>query len=273
MEANYAVNPKLFIIAGPNGAGKTTFAGQFLPRCTSSREFLNADEIARRISPSNPEAAAFPAGREMLERISALASQRADFAIETTLSGKSYAPLLRKLKASGYEIHLCFLWLPDVQMAIERVADRVRKGGHDIPEPMIRRRYAAGIKNLFNVYRPILNSWTIFDNSRDLPYPLGREKNGQLVLDTQLFEGFFDMRTSSTDETLQESASLPYWMPMLIALRLAKAEVIREHCKTGHPLIVWRDGKVYRQPPEEAQREMEEAMKNDPWRSVPLTER
>ena len=267
------MNPKLYIIAGPNGAGKTTFAGTFLPRETTSREFVNADEIALRISPSRPEAAAFQAGREMLERIKALADQRTDFAIETTLSGKSYALLLRKLKASGYEIHLFFLWLPDVQMAIDRVADRVRKGGHNIPQTVIRRRYAAGIRNLFDVYRPILNSWTLFDNSRDVHYPIARETNLHLVvMDVSLFERFSKMGTSASDEALRESDGPPDWMPAVIALRHAKAKVIEEHLKTGHPLIVWRDGKVYRQPPEEAKRELDEIIKNDPWDATALHE-
>jgi len=143
------LNPKLYIIAGPNGAGKTTFARKFLPTCTTSREFVNADIIAQRLSPSNPEAVALRAGREMLERINVLAAQRVDFAIETTLSGKTYLPWLRNIKASGYELHLYFLWLPNVQMSIMRVTDRVRKGGHNIPESVIRRRYSTGIKIYF----------------------------------------------------------------------------------------------------------------------------
>jgi len=123
----HEVKPQLYIIAGPNGAGKTTFAGKYLSQFTSSREFVNADDIARRLSPANPEAAAIRAGREMLERIDQLANQKVSFSIETTLSGRSYVPWLRKLKEQGYEIHLVFLWLPDVELSITRVADRVGK--------------------------------------------------------------------------------------------------------------------------------------------------
>jgi predicted ABC-type ATPase len=265
------LNPQLYIIAGPNGAGKTTFAGQFLPLYTKSREFVNADNIAQRLSPSNPEAAAFRAGREMLKRIDELAGKKADFSIETTLAGKSYLPWLRNLKARGYEIHLYFLWLPDVQMSIDRVADRVRKGGHDIPESVIRRRYTAGIKNLFQVYRPILDSWSLFDNSRQMPYLIAKEsKLNLVVLDTELFERCSKMATKPTDEPLRESAEMPDWMPALNALRLAKVEVIKEHLRTGHPLIIWRNGKVYHQPPEEAKRELEQAAKSDPWMKAAL---
>jgi predicted ABC-type ATPase len=265
------VNPKLFIIAGPNGAGKTTFASQFLPRFTSSREFVNADEIAQRISPAHPEKAAFQAARKMLTRINHLASQKVDFAIETTLAGKSYVPLLKGLRTSGYEIHLYYLWLPDVQMAVDRVAERVRKGGHNIPEPVIRRRYVAGIRNLFGVYRPILSAWSLFDNSKDLRYPIARETDSKLmVLDSGAFEKCCNMATKPTDDAVQESAKPPDWLAAVMALRLAKAQVIAEHAATGRPLIVWRDGKIYRQPPDEAKRELEALLKSDPWASMIL---
>lgn len=212
---------------------------------------------------------ALRAGREMLERINVLASQRINFAIETTLSGKSYFPWLQGLKADGYEIHLYFLWLPDVQMSIARVADRVRKGGHNIPETLIRRRYKSGIKNLFQIYRPVLDSWSLFDNSTKSSYLIAKETKANLVvLDTVLFAECFNIAVEPTDETLRESAEAPDWMPALMALRLAKAEVIEEHCKSGHPLIVWHNGKVYRQPPEEAKRELEEAIKSGAWSSI-----
>jgi len=151
-------------------------------------------------------------------------------------------------------------------MSLNRVADRVRKGGHNIPEQVVRRRYVGGIKNLFMVYRPILDSWTLFDNSPPNAYTTAKETDGHLrVLDRFLFEQFSKMAHESDNENLQESPDMPDWAPALHALHLAVAEVIEEHLKTGHPLIVWRDGKVYRQPPEEARREMEQALKNDPW--------
>jgi len=255
------VKPQLYIIAGPNGAGKTTFAGHFLPHYTQSREFVNADNIALHLSPSNPEAAAFRAGREMLNQINDLAERKVDFSIETTLAGKSYVPWLRTLKTLGYEIHLYFLWLPDVQMSIDRVADRVRKGGHNIPESVIRRRYIAGVKNLFQVYRPVLDSWRLFDNSRLVLYTIAREENGSLtVLDEALLARFMKIPEESSGQKLEETHAIPNWVKATIAMRAAVSEIIEEHCKTGHPLIIWRDGKVYRQSPEEAKREFEQAL-------------
>jgi predicted ABC-type ATPase len=263
------LNPKLYIIAGPNGAGKTTFAGKFLPTCTTSREFVNADMIAQRLMPSNPEAASLRAAREMLERINALAAQRMDFTIETTLSGKTYLPWLRNLKNSGYELHLYFLWLPDVSMSIMRVANRVRNGGHNIPEAVIRRRYVTGVKNLFRLYRPLLNSWSLFDNSQQPPYLIARETDKNLVVfDTLRFAESFNMAVNPSDETLRESAEVPDWMPALIALRQAQAQVIEDHCKTGDPIILWRDGRVYLQPPKEAKRELDQAIKSGTWYTI-----
>jgi len=137
-------NPVCYIIAGPNGAGKTTFARKFLPEYVKCLDFINADLIAGGISPFVPEKAAIQAGRIMIEQIQHLAESRRDFGFETTLSGKSYANLLHKLKGKGYRIHLFFLWLPSADLAIERIADRVRKGGHNIPEEVVRRRFKWG---------------------------------------------------------------------------------------------------------------------------------
>jgi predicted ABC-type ATPase len=259
------VNPQLYIIAGPNGAGKTTFAKSYLPRYTNSREFVNADEIAQSISPGDPEAAAIRAGREMLTRIKSLAAERADFSIETTLSGKSYVPWLRELKAQGCQIQLFFLWVPEVQMAINRVAARVRQGGHHIPEPVIRRRYLAGIHNLFRVYRPLVNSWASCENSHALIYTIAVEEAGNLmVFDEQKLSKFMKTADETSRQNLQETATPPVWGKASIAMRSAMADVIEQYRKTGNLLVVWRDGKVYHQPPEEAKRELEEAIKNDP---------
>jgi predicted ABC-type ATPase len=264
------MNPKLHIIAGPNGAGKTTFSEDFLPAYTHSREFVNADIIAQRMSPGNPESSALRAGREMLHQINALAEQRVDFSMETTLSGRSYAPWLRQLKSRGYEIHLYFLWLPDVQMCLDRVSNRVKHGGHHIPEIVIRRRYKLGIENLFQLYRPLLESWLLFDNSRRSPYLIAQERRQNLVvMDTLLFAKCCNMPINPTNESLKESAEQPFWLPALMALRKSKLRVIDQHLKSGHPLVIWRDGKVYHQPPEEAKREMDELMKNPNWLRMP----
>jgi predicted ABC-type ATPase len=172
--------PRLFIIAGPNGAGKTTFAGRFLPHYAHCREFINADLIAGELSPFDPTAAAFRAGRLMLEQIHALSRHRRDFSFETTLSGRSYLPLLRRLRADGYSIRLFFLWIPDVKLALARVADRVRQGGHDVPEAVVRRRFSKGIENFFRYYRPLLDAWCMLDNSTETPAIIASEEAGRM---------------------------------------------------------------------------------------------
>jgi predicted ABC-type ATPase len=161
-----AANPSLYIIAGPNGAGKTTFAREFLPEFAECGHFVNADLIAVGLSPFAPEAVAIQAGRLMLEGIRHLAQQRQDFSFETTLSGKSYMPMLREFQQEGYSIHLSYLWLNDVQLAVNRVAARLRDGGHSIPEDVVRRRFHRGLYHFVHDYGPLVNSWTLFDNSQ-----------------------------------------------------------------------------------------------------------
>ena len=158
-------SPNVYIVAGPNGAGKSTFARLFLPEYADCREFVNADLIAAGLSPFNPESLAIQAGRLMLERIAALAALRGDFGFETTLAGRGYTSLLRKLKESGYRIHVFFLWLPSVEIALARVRERVLAGGHSVPEEVVRRRFSRGLANLFKVYAPLLDSWLVFDNA------------------------------------------------------------------------------------------------------------
>ena len=160
--------PTVYVIAGPNGAGKTTFAMKFLPRI-SEANFINADLIAAGVSPLKPASVAAAAGRIFLARIRELTSQRVDFAFETTLSGRSYVNLLSDLRSAGYHIHLFFLWLPSLDLAVKRVADRVRKGGHDIPAEIVGRRFKRGIHNLFNLYRGLCDLIVIYDNSTAEP--------------------------------------------------------------------------------------------------------
>jgi len=181
-------SPNLYIIAGPNGAGKTTFAKEFLPHYAKCENFVNADLIAQGLSPFSPEAAAMRAGRLLLEQIHLLANKRSDFGFETTLSGVTYMALLQRLKAQGYRIQLFFLWIPTVEMALARIADRVRRGGHGIPEEVVRRRFQKGIQNLFTLYRPLLDLWVLFDNSGTKPQLIAREEVGELrVFDQKLF--------------------------------------------------------------------------------------
>ena len=155
----------LYIIAGCNGAGKTSASVTILPEILNCKEFVNADEIARGISPFNPESVAVEAGRLMLQRIEFLLNGDNSFAIETTLATRSYSNLVQRAHQCGFFVQLLFFWLPSPEYAIERVAQRVSEGGHNIPNDVIVRRYFAGIKNLFNIYMPIVDSWMIIDNS------------------------------------------------------------------------------------------------------------
>jgi predicted ABC-type ATPase len=155
----------LYIIAGCNGAGKTTASFTVLPEMLNCREFINADEIARGLSPFNPDQVAIEAGRIMLNKINELIKRRKDFAFETTLSTRSYIKTIEKARKNEYEITLLFFWLDSVDLAIERVRTRVKEGGHNIPEKIIKRRYYSGMKNLFELYTPVSDYWIIVNNS------------------------------------------------------------------------------------------------------------
>lgn len=159
----------IWIIAGPNGAGKTTFAQEFLVQDADCPQFLNADLIAAGLSPFVPELAAVRAGRLMLEMIFDLARRGESFAFETTLAGRSYLRHIRHWQADGYHVTLFYLRLPSPEVAISRVAQRVRQGGHDVPEPVIRRRFAAGWKNFEERYRDAVDTWVLYDNTEERP--------------------------------------------------------------------------------------------------------
>ena len=160
---------KIIIIAGPNGAGKTTFAREFLPQEAGCPVFVNADLIAAGLSPFAPERAAIQAGRLMLETIAQHLARRESFAFETTLSGRSYAQRIPQWRQLGYRVELFFLSLPSADMAVQRVAERVRQGGHDIPEATIRRRFDSGARLFRHVYQPLVDQWVLYDNSGDEP--------------------------------------------------------------------------------------------------------
>jgi predicted ABC-type ATPase len=164
--------PSVVILAGPNGAGKSTAAPALLHGALGVDEFVNADVIASGLSAFDPEGAAIAAGRVMLARIRELASQRVNFAFETTLASRSFAPWLRQLVASGYSAHLVFLWLPSADFAVDRVAERVRTGGHNVPPETVRRRYAAGLRNFFQLYQPLVSGWVLYDSSGPVPRPV-----------------------------------------------------------------------------------------------------
>ncbi|HJT31668.1 MAG TPA: zeta toxin family protein [Pirellulales bacterium] len=160
--------PKVVVLAGPNGAGKTTAAQKLLQDLAGLQHFVNADWIARGLSGFNPDATAIEAGRVMLARLKQLAALRASFAFETTLASRTFAPWIEGLCKLGYESALIFLWLPSAEHAIARVADRVRTGGHHVPDETVRRRYIAGLRNFFNLYQPLAVDWRFYDNSGSL---------------------------------------------------------------------------------------------------------
>lgn len=171
--------PHVYIIAGPNGAGKTTFARSYLPHYAKCKHFVNADLIAQGLSPFAPELASIKAGRMVLEQIRALANQRQDFGFESTLSGKTYLSLLALLKRQGYVIHLFYLWIPSVSLAIHRIKERVAQGGHFVPTKDVRRRYTKSKENFLNHYRTLADMWYIFDNSTTPPTLVALSENGK----------------------------------------------------------------------------------------------
>lgn len=175
--------PRLYIIAGCNGAGKTTASMSVLPDVLDCREFVNADEIAKGLSPFKPEEVAVEAGKLMLQRIDLLLWMRVTFAIETTLATRSYKNLVKRAKSLGYQVILLFFWLSSPEMAEMRVAQRVASGGHNIPVDVIHRRYWAGLRNLFEIFEPIVDLWSLYDNTKKLRPIVERN----IVVNTSLF--------------------------------------------------------------------------------------
>jgi predicted ABC-type ATPase len=171
----------MYIIAGCNGAGKTTASFTILPYVLNCREFVNADEIAKDLSPFHPESVAFEAGRTMLNRIERLMEREDSFSFETTLAAKSYHSLIRRAKEKGFKVVLLFFWLRSVELAKVRVATRVKEGGHNILPDVIDRRYKSGINNLFRIYLPLVDEWFLYDNS-DLVTELIAEKNKENLI-------------------------------------------------------------------------------------------
>ena len=168
-------SPCLVVLGGPNGAGKSTAAPALLRDALAVTEFVNADTIARGLSAFDPDAAAIAAGRVMLSRLDELERTRSDFAVETTLANRSLAARIERLRRAGYRVHVVFLWLPSAEMAVARVRERVRAGGHGVPAATIRRRFVRGLKNFFDLYAPLGDEWQLFDNSKSNPYVLAAE--------------------------------------------------------------------------------------------------
>ena len=187
-------NKNLYIIAGCNGAGKTTASFTILPEILDCKEFVNADEIAKGLSPFQPDKVAMEAGRIMLNRINDLLKKDSSFAFETTLATKSYKSKIVLAKKEGFTVTLLFFWLQTSELAIERVATRVLEGGHNIPKDVIERRYSNGIKNLFSIYIPVVDELMIFDNSQ-IKSELIALKSENSLLEIQNVQKFNDLKS------------------------------------------------------------------------------
>jgi predicted ABC-type ATPase len=168
---------RIVMIAGPNGAGKTTFAEEFLPKEANLPPFINADLIARGLSPFAPEAVAIQAGKIMLQQIAANVAAGRSFAFETTLSGMNYARHIPQWRAAGYHVKLIFLKLPSAKIAVSRVRHRVRQGGHQVPNAVVRRRFHSGLKNFHTVYKKLVDSWVLYDSAPAIPTRIDAEEN------------------------------------------------------------------------------------------------
>lgn len=245
--------PNLFVIAGPNGAGKSTSAPRLLTGSRAVSAFVNADDIA-----VSEDVGEIEAGRIMLGRLDDLARKRQDFAIETTLASRSLRPRIEALREAGYFFHLTFVWLPSADMAVQRVAARVRAGGHAIPEPVIRRRYVRGLDNFFNLYLPIADAWQMADNSRRDMRPLiaSRDPGGPMRIENpelwqRLSRGVMKP-AQKAEQQLPRSGAPEFKADEVIeAMNLAVREAVARHKALGQSIVVWRDGKVVVVPPEE----------------------
>lgn len=182
--------PNLYIISGCNGAGKTTASYAMFPELLDCKEFINADEIAKGLSPFHPESVSIEAGRLMIMRMNEMLRMKEDFAIETTLATKSYAKFITRAQAEGYFVTLIYFWLESPELAIKRVEQRVRFGGHYVPDEVVVRRYFAGMRNLFSMFIPISDYWLMVDNSTD-PFRMIAEGNRTKIIDIQDEDTFF----------------------------------------------------------------------------------
>ncbi|MBP3830055.1 MAG: zeta toxin family protein [Bacteroidaceae bacterium] len=192
----------LYIIAGCNGAGKTTASFTVLPEMLNCREFVNADEIAKGLSPFNPEGVAIQAGRLMIDRIIHLLKEGETFAFETTLATRSYVKLIQRAQRRGYFVTLLFFSLSSPEQAIARVAKRVSQGGHNIPTDVILRRYDAGLQNFFQLYTPICDYWTLYDNS-NIPgekIAFGWRDQRINIIDKERYDDLYTRYTQTPDD-------------------------------------------------------------------------
>ena len=235
----------LYIIAGCNGAGKTTAARTIMPEVFHVYEFVNADEIARGLSPFNPESVAIEAGRIMLKRIETLLEKDDSFTIETTLSPRSYTKLIEKAHQKGFNVMLLYFWLNSPELAIERVATRVSEGGHNIPEDVIRRRYSKSINNLFKLFIPICDTWYVYDNSTN-PRKTVASGSGSSFTNINDEKTYNLLRTTAVQPQYQITKEKDYerYLALLEAgLKLSEQLMIQEKAANNEDVVVSLDGK------------------------------
>lgn len=236
--------PGLYIIAGCNGAGKTTASITILPEILKCKEFVNADSIAAGLSPFNVESVAFEAGRIMLQRIQQLMEDKEDFAFETTLRTRSYVSLIQKARKNGYKITLLYFWLKSPEIAKQRVAKRVSQGGHNIPDEVIERRYYRGISNLLNLYIPIVDKWTVFDNMNVESNIIakGVMNDDKMILNTELWNTFLNQQNVMEDKTMYLDE---FSEKLLYGLRKAMRKLVETSAKMDEELVIGdKDGTV-----------------------------
>jgi predicted ABC-type ATPase len=210
-----------------------------LPDFVHCREFLNADLIAAGLAPFAPETQNLRAGRMLLERMSELVSQKIDFGFETTLSGRGYLQRLSDMKANGYRIVLFFLWLPSPRIAIARVVSRVRQGGHAVPMADVRRRYWAGLWNLFRLYRPLLDEWWLYDASKLPPTPIASEETGKVkLIKPRLYRRIETYRYGAT--LMAKVRKQSFSKLLEAAFAKVAATVIERARQSGTPIILWQ---------------------------------
>jgi predicted ABC-type ATPase len=231
--------PNLYVIAGPNGAGKTTVALKLLPEFLNCNEFVNADFIAKGLSAFNTESVAIAAGRLMLQRLRELKAQKKDFAFETTLSSKTFVPFLKECKEIDYEITLIYIWLESAELAIERIRNRVRDGGHFIPDDVVRRRYERSIQNFVNLYLPIVDKWKIYDNTFNRMHVVAIKENSELIniLQSRQMKKIMSYK-------VEEPKSEYVADRIDIGVKTAIAEELERRRKLGLPIVFGKDGKI-----------------------------
>lgn len=229
--------PNLYLIAGCNGAGKTTASFTILPEILQVKEFVNADSIAAGLSPFNVEKVAFEAGRIMLQRIQQLMEEKENFAFETTLSTRSYVSLIKKAKTNGYKITLLYFWLISPDFAKQRVAKRVRQGGHNIPDEVVERRYYRGISNLLNLYIPIVDNWTVIDNMDLEPNIIasGSSKEDKMILNSDLWNIFIEQRNFMEDKNIYLDE---FSEKILEGMKMAIKKLVETSAKNDEELVI-----------------------------------